>query len=382
MPTTIDDAAQTRSPTRSAGAFHPRFRDLEVIATNFKRRLSGVTSTLERVVPVQARGVRIAALGAGLSAELPRIRFRDLLGGWRRPATRAFRIWHARRNVEMLPGWLLRDVLRMPLKVVFTSASQRRHTAWSRFLISRMDAVISTSSRTAAYLRRESTVVRHGIDVEVFRPVADQTAARRALGLPSPLVDRRLVGCFGRVRRQKGTDVFIDAMLEVLPSRPDVAAVVLGRATEAHLAFQHDLKRRVVDAGLSDRVFFAGEVAPKETPAWYQVLDLFVAPQRWEGFGVTPLEAMASAVPVVATRVGAFEELVVDHVTGSLIPPGEVAPMRDAVARWLDDPSARGRAALAARDHVAREFSLEQEAAGINAVYESLWGSGGTRRLE
>lgn len=376
MPTTVDDVALTSGSPRAAVASRPEFRDVEVIATNFKRRLSGVTSTLERVVPVQSRSVRIAALGPGLSADLPRIRFRDLLGGWRPPSTRAFRVWHARRNVEMLPGWLLRDLLRMPLKVVFTSASQRRHTAWSRFLISRMDAVISTSARTAAYLRRGSTVVRHGIDVEVFRPIADKPSAKRALGLPSPLVDRRLVGCFGRVRRQKGTDVFVDAMLEVLPSRPDVAAVVLGRATEAHLGFQSELKRRVAEAGLADRIFFAGEVAPKETPGWYRVLDLFVAPQRWEGFGVTPLEAMASAVPVVATRVGAFEELLVDGVTGSLIPPGEVAPMRDAVAGWLDDPAARDRAASAAREHVAREFSLEQEAAGINAVYESLWRSG------
>ncbi len=373
MPATREIPREEASPPRPAAERPAAFREVEAIATNFKRRLSGVTSTLERVVPVQARDVRIAALGPGLSAALPKIRFRDLLGGWRRPATKPFRIWHARRNVEMLPGWILRDLLRMPLKVVFTSASQRHHTAWSRLLISRMDAVIATSSKTAAYLRRESTVVRHGIDVEVFHPAEDKARAKRELGLPAALLDRRIVGCFGRVRRQKGTDVFIDALLEMLPSRPDVAAIVLGRATESHLAFQQDLKRRVAAAGLSDRIFFAGEVAPKETPAWYRVLDLFIAPQRWEGFGVTPLEAMASGVPVVATTVGAFEELVVEGETGSLIPPGEVAPMAEAAARWLDDPAALAKASVAAREHVARAFSLESEADGINAVYERLW---------
>jgi mannosyltransferase len=366
---------EAEAPRPDSAASGPRFHDVEAIATNFKRRLSGVTSTLERVVPVQAREVGIAALGPGLSADLPRIRFRDLLGGWRRPANRSFRIWHARRNIEMLPAWLLRDLLRMRLKIVFTSASQRHHTAWSRFLISRMDAVIATSSKTAEYLRRPSTVVRHGIDVETFRPARDIAEAKRSLGLPETLHERRLVGCFGRVRRQKGTDVFVDAMLGILPSRPDVAAVVLGRATEAHVGFQSELKRRVRDAGLEDRVFFAGEVAPKETPAWYRALDLFIAPQRWEGFGVTPLEAMASGVPVVATTVGAFEELIVEGETGSLIPPGEVAPMVDAAARWLDDPTALASAAGAAREHVAREFSLESEAAGINAVYERVWRS-------
>ena len=103
------------------------------------------------------------------------------------------------------------------------------------------------------------------------------------------------------------------------------------------------------------------------------MLDLFIAPQRWEGFGVTPLEAMASGVPVVATTVGAFEELVVEGETGSLIPPGEVAPMAEAAARWLDDPAALAKASVAAREHVARAFSLESEADGINAVYERLW---------
>lgn len=368
-PAHVDPDSGTASPAKA----RPAFGETEAIATNFKQRLSGVTSTLERVVPVQRRTVRIATLGPGLAKSLPRLRWLDLLGGWRRPATRPFRIWHARRNIEMLPGWLLRDLLRMRMKVVFTSASQRHHTAWSRFLISRMDAVIATSSKTAAYLRRESTVVRHGIDVEVFRPADDLAAAKRAIGLPEALLDRRLVGCFGRVRRQKGTDVFVDAMIELLPTRPDVAAVVLGRATEQHLAFQSELKRKVADAGLSDRILFPGEVAPKETPAWYRVLDLFIAPQRWEGFGVTPLEAMASGVPVVATTVGAFEELLVAGETGTLIPPGEVAPMAEAAARWLDDPAALAKASSAAREHVAREFSLESEADGINAVYDRLW---------
>ncbi len=376
MPVSIERSRAEASAPERAIATRPAFRDVEAIATNFKRRLSGVTSTLERVVPVQARNVRIAALGPGLADALPKIGFLDLLGGWRRPATKPFRIWHARRNIEMLPAWLLRDLFRMRFKVVFTSASQRHHTAWSRFLIARMDAVIATSSKTAAYLRRESTVVRHGIDVEVFQPAEEKARAKRELGLPAPLLDRRLMGCFGRVRRQKGTDVFVDAMLALLPTRPDVAAVVLGRATEAHRGFQQDLKRRVAAAGLSDRVFFAGEVAPKETPAWYRVLDLFIAPQRWEGFGVTPLEAMASGVPVVATTVGAFEELVIDGETGSLIPPGEVAPMVEATARWIDDPAALAAASVAAREHVAKAFSLEAEAAGINAVYERVWRDG------
>ena len=352
--------------------------EVEVVATNFKQRLSGVTSTIERVVPVQARSVRIATLGPGLAEDLPRIRFRDLAGLWGRPPQRPFRIWHARRNIEMLPGILLRDLLRMPLRLVFTSAAQRRHTRWTRSLIRRMDAVIATSRASASYLERPSTVIGHGIDTAGFHPVPYAAALadlRRSLGLPSD----RLVGCFGRVREQKGTDLFVDAMIKLLPSRPGTSAVVLGRATESHRSFLSELERRVSNAGLNDRILFLGEV-PRPIAPWYRALDLFVAPQRWEGFGVTPLEAMASGVPVVATRVGAFEELLVVRdedpsaaETGILIPPGDTDAMVAAVAAFLDAPPRLEAAGRAARDHVQRHFSIESEASAINEVYESLW---------
>ena len=342
--------------------------DPQVIAPNFKRRLSGVTTTLLRVVPVQARSLRIAALGPVLPDETPQIRFGGLMRLRGAPEGRPFRIWHARRNVEMLGGLVLRDLLGFRMKLVFTSASQRKHTSWSRFLIGRMDAVIATSPATAAYLTRSSTVVMHGIDVETFRPA--EPGEPRPAPLPS---GGRLVGCFGRIRAQKGTDVFVDAMIRVLPDRPDVTAVVLGRATAEHQGFLEELKARVAAAGLSDRILFPGEVGPTETAPWYRALDLFIAPQRWEGFGVTPLEAMASGVPVVATTVGAFSELVESGRTGTLIPPGDLDAMAEAAARWLDDPAAMKGAGEAGRERVTMVFSLEAEATGINAVYEALW---------
>lgn len=347
---------------------------LEVVAPNFKRRLSGVTSTLERVLPYQAREVGIAAFGPGLASSVPRIGLADLRHFWHRPARRPFRIWHARRNVEMLAGVVMRDVLRMKLALVFTSASQRWHTGWSRFLISRMDAVISTSAKTAGYLRRPSTVIHHGIDMGSFAPPPNRAEARRAVGLPA---DLSMIGCFGRIRAQKGTDVFVDALIRVLPTHPGWGGVVLGRATSAHAAFFAEQKAKVEKAGLAGRILFPGEVATSDIARWYRALDLYVAPQRWEGFGVTPLEAMACGVPVVATRVGAFEELVIEGRTGSIIPPGDVGEMAAAVEAFLQlDGAARSAAATASRRHVVETHSIEVEARKINAVYERLWSAG------
>lgn len=342
-------------------------RDVEVIAPNFKRRLSGVTSTIIQLVPEQNRlGQKVATLGPGLPASLPSIGFIDLFRLWKAPAGRRRRIWHARRNLEMLPAIVMRDILRMKIAVVFTSASQRQHSAWTKFLIRRVDAVIATSSKTAGYLDVPNTVIRHGIDTDRFRPPQDKAGARRAVGLPEA---SRIVGCFGRVRHQKGTDLFVEAMIELLPERKDWIAVVAGRATGKHQAFEAALRKRVAAAGLEARILFVGEHT--NIPDWYRALDLYIAPQRWEGFGLTPLEAMASGVPVVATDVGAFSELI-DEETGILVSADSTEAISAAAAIFMDDDARRGRAGASGRLRVSSMFSLENEATGINDVYRPL----------
>ncbi len=119
----------------------------------------------------------------------------------------------------------------------------------------------------------------------------------------------------------------------------------MGRATEGHDGFLAGLKEKVRAAGLSDRVRFLPEVPVHEIADWYRVLDLYVAPQRWEGFGLTPIEAMACGVPVVATRVGAFEEIVTE-ATGTLVPPDDIPALTAAIAPWLDEPGRRRAASV------------------------------------
>ena len=353
------------SPHRSAGREFPLTLDnIEVIAPNLKLRLSGVTATMARLLPVQARSIGIVATGAGLPAHVPCVPLRSvILMSGRRP-----RVWHARRNTEMLLGLFLRHVLRKRVKLVFTSASQRHHTRYTRLLISGMDAVVATSRRTASYLQRPSQVVLHGIDSETFRPSADRRALRHALGLSESFT----IGCFGRIRHQKGTDVFVDAMLEVLPNHPDAQALVMGRATGKHQPFLQSLRDKVALAGLEDRIRFLPEAPVDAMPRWYQALDLFVAPQRWEGFGVTPLEAMACGVPVIATTVGAFDELVVEGGTGRLIPPGDVGRLSAATGEVLGSPDTLRQWSAAARRHVEERFRIEDEAGALNALYRDM----------
>ena len=352
----------------TAPAKIPDTAQIDVIAPNFKRRHSGVTSTVIRLVPVQARDIAIVASGPDLPPEVPNLPPSKLPWISRRGPHGA-RVWHARRNVEMLAGLALKNLAAKKVKLLFTSAAQRRHTGFTRWLIRRMDAVIATSAKSARYLERPATVIHHGVNCDDFQPVEDRAALRRALDLPD---DGLLVGCFGRIRHQKGNDLFIKVMIRVCQAVPDARALVMGRATDEHQEFLSDLKKEVEAAGLSERILFRDEVPIAQLAAHFQALDLYVAPQRWEGFGLTPLEAMACGVPAVATKVGAFEELIIEGETGHLVEIEDVDAMALHVTHLLTDHAERHRFSEAARAHVLDRFSIEAEAAAIIAVYKRL----------
>jgi mannosyltransferase len=339
---------------------------IDVIAPNLKRRLSGVTATVVRLIPIQACMIGIAATGPGLPSDIPHI---PLIRCFVLPRDR-WRVWHARRNTEMLLGLILRDVFHRRLKLLFTSAAQRHHKPFTKGLIARMDAVVATSARAAAYLDRPATVVMHGVDCDTFHPAPDRAALRTELGLPDGL----LVGCFGRIRAQKGVDLLVDAVLRLLPARAHVHVIFTGRVTDDQRDFHAGLVARIAAAGLTDRIRFLGELPWADVVRHYQALDLFVAPARWEGFGLTPLEAMACGVPVVAARVGAFEALLLDGATGSLVPPGDADALTTALQGWIDDSERLPATGARARAHVLAHHRIETEAETLVGIYRKLLG--------
>lgn len=345
--------------------------DIEVIAPHFKQRLSGVTSTVIQLVPKQVEaGIKIATIGPGLPDALPKLRYRDLLRCWKRPASGRKRIWHARRNVEMVTGILLRDVLRMPMKLLFTSAAQRHHTKFTKWLIARMDHVVATSARSGSYLDVPHTVVMHGIDAALFHPPQSDEDRFAAAGLPG----KYAVGCSGRVRHQKGTDLFVEAMIALLPHYPQCTAVITGRVTPEHEVFAAELKVRIDKAHLADRILFLGEV--DDVRLWYRRFSLFVAPSRNEGFGLTPLEAMASSTAAVASDAGAYAEMIVSGKTGMVVPAGDGEALKNAIEPYLADPARAARHGENALSHVTEHFSISNEVEGLNAVYTALWARG------
>jgi mannosyltransferase len=339
-------------------------RDLQLIVPNLHRRYSGVTATNRMVAPKLAKMFRAGWFGPNAPDGIARIEFADLAKLWRR---RAPLIWHARRNNEMIVGVLLRG-LGWPLKLVFTSAGQRHHTWITRWLMRRMDAIIATNDISASFLRLPATVIPHGVDTERYAPPADRAAAFAEAGLPG----RYAIGCFGRVRAQKGSDVFVDAMCRLLPRYPDFTAVMVGGIMPEQTAFANGLRQRIEAAGLQSRIVITGELPIEEVPRWYQRLTIYAFTSRNEGFGLTLIEAMGAGAALVAARAGAAELVVENGVTGVLTLPGDVEALVAAVEPLMRDPSAAAAMGMRARTRVVEKFSLNAEANAIAGIYRTV----------
>jgi glycosyltransferase involved in cell wall biosynthesis len=234
--------------------------------------------------------------------------------------------------------------------------------AWERFAARWTAAVVCVSSKErdrgeAAGIRANWHVVPNGVDVETLREASndERLAARQQLDLPSA----PLVVCVGRLSRQKGQDVLLDAWSAVLDRIPSARLIFVGDGPEGE-----QLRAR---AGLN--VLFAGH--RDDVMTWLAAADVVALPSRWEGMSFAMLEAMASGRSVVATDVpGAREAL--GETSGAIVPPERPLGLADALVERLGDPHKAAAEGRAGRLRVERNYNLRATATAIADLYEKL----------
>lgn len=332
--------------------------DVDVIAPNFKKRLSGVTATVVGLVDRQSRMIPIVATGPGLPSSLPHLSvLRVLL------LPRKTRVWHARRNNELLVGLLLKWLRISKLKIVFTSASPRKRSRWTTWLIGLCDEVVATNLINAEVMPKACVIVPHGVNVDLFTPSIGGDVAT----MP------KVIGCFGRIRQMKGTDLFVDALCRVLADRSDWSGVVMGRVLSRDRAYYEEMIQKIEKSGLSDRIHFVEERPLNQMADAYRELSIYVAPSHLEGFGLTVAEALASGTPTIATRgVGAFDELIEDGKNGELFERGDIDDLEAKLIDLMDNDDRRNRMSIEARRSALECMSLDVEAEALVDVYQRL----------
>lgn len=248
-----------------------------------------------------------------------------------------------------------------------------RPASWLFLQIERTLALVTTSFIALTTAEREDHVVRgvgraeewtvipSGIDLARFRSVEPRPDQRPAL-FDCP-VDSTLVGTVGWLTEVKGHRRLIEAFARLTPSRPSLSLLIIGTG-ELH----DDLAALASRLGIGDRVRFLGR--RDDIPACLAALDLFVFPSQNEGMGRALIEAMAAALPVVATNVGGIPSIIEPGRTGLLVPPGNSEALASAMAELLDDRTRARAIGQAARESLGAEFN----AAGMVRAIESVYG--------
>ena len=341
----------------------------KVFVTNFNKNFTGVSATTAAVVALQKDQINIDLVGVKLpncpepisSKKAIEMYSKNLKG-------KGLSIWHVRRNQEMRTAIWVRDILKKPIKIVFTSAAQRRHSLYPRWLISKMDAVIATTIEAASFVENVSAVVPHGVMTQKFMPAQDRSKVWSSLGYGGQFG----VACVGRIRPEKGTDIFIETMLEILPHHPKMVALVIGKATRKHYKYKQDLLEKIEAAGLSDRILFVGEIDVTSMPKIMSAISLLIALPRYEGYGITPIEALSCGTPFVGSATGYFRAFSANGKYGIIVDPEDVAGAVRAIKLWLSKNDQLDAFMKEARKYIIDNYSVEQEIIGIHKVYQSL----------
>jgi mannosyltransferase len=346
--------------------------DIELVVSDIHHRISGVSATVRALVPALAHRFKMALIFTMPYSGFHTESLFSLLRLLRQPVTgRAFRIWHVRRNNEMFWALLARDLFRCKVKLVFTSAAIRRHSWYPRQLIKRMDAIVAVSQRSADWVAPVVAIVPHGVDIKRFE--SGQTSA---LGAAPWLAFAQRIGIVGRVRPEKGTDLFVSAMIATLAKHPERCAVIVGKTTAKYQSFKKNLQQQIDAAGLTGQFFFIDELPYEQMPDLYASLEVVCAPALYEGFGLVPIEAMVSGTAIVASRTGAYEDMVLPGETGELVNCGDGPALTLALTKILAEPGKLQAYQQAGQRRVRAQFSLANEIEGLARVYQQLWDHG------
>jgi glycosyltransferase involved in cell wall biosynthesis len=242
------------------------------------------------------------------------------------------------------------------------------YEAVDRFHLRFMDRVICVSSRQAERVRRA------GVALEKIRVI--RNAARlTAFESPEPSGEERLrslaggtgpiILAAGRLSPEKGFRYLIEAASRIVKRLPEARFVIVGEGAE-----RPALEARIQSLGLSEVVRLPG--FRHDVDSLLPYADLVVLPSLTEGLPNVALEAAAAGVPVVATAVGGTPEVVLDCVTGYLVPSGDPVRLADRIGNILTQPDLANRFGAAARQRMYECFTFEGQARAYQEIFSEL----------
>jgi glycosyltransferase involved in cell wall biosynthesis len=214
--------------------------------------------------------------------------------------------------------------------------------------------------------------IPNAVDTDRFCAVSPERKRemRRHLGLPA---DARIVAYTGRLVTYKGVPLLVAIWPRIVATHPDALLLLVGTGGLDMHACEDELRRSVQQQGLERNVVFTGSV--QNVHEYLQAADMFAFPTENDAFPSSVIEAMTTALPVVATPVGAIPEIIQDGTNGLLVPPADSAALAAALSRLLADEALARRLGQAAWQTVQDRYSAERVTQRYVALFGQLLGS-------
>jgi glycogen synthase len=300
---------------------------------------------------------------------------------------REYQLVHGHDWLVAHAGVALAERLRVPYLTTIHATEHGRHQGWvqeqpqahihatERWMAGRADSVIVCSHYMRGHVadifdidESRIAVIPNGIDPRDLRPVGDLEALRAEFAAPH----ERLVLLVGRLVYEKGFQLALDALPDVIGRVGDVRFLVAGSGTH-----EAELKAQAQRLGLLEHGAFLGWIGDDALHSLYRIADLCVVPSIYEPFGLVALEAMASGCPCIVADTGGLREVVpAGERVGLRFNGGDAAHLGVMIERLLTDEPLRERLVAEASEHVL-SFDWSDVARRTRGVYRDL--TAGTR---
>jgi len=213
---------------------------------------------------------------------------------------------------------------------------------------------------------RKHFTIYNAVDVVRITQIVD-SVNREEFKKSLSIDERPLIGIVGRLAHQKGHAVLLDAMPKVIKHFPNVVLLVIGKGPEREF-----LGKKADELSIGRHILWLGERSQEDVFRLYSVMDIFVTPSLYEGFGLTAAEAMAARLPVVGTNIEGLSEVIENNVCGYLVPVNNSNELAKAIITLLTDSEKAKAMGMNGHERVKECFSTEKFSRSWLAAYSGL----------
>lgn len=312
----------------------------------------------------------------------------------------SYSLIHANFFMSGLVAMQLKEAMNIPFVITFHALGHVRRIhqkEQDKFPVERLsieEALVKEADRIVAECPQDQEdlinyygadpdkicIIPCGFNPDEFFPI-DKQLSREALGLDP---EAKIILQLGRMVPRKGVDNVIRA-LPLLKKGENVKLVIVGGGSAgSDLAGNPEMKRLkalAIELEVDDRVIFTGRKDREQLKVYYDAADVFVTTPWYEPFGITPLEAMACATPVIGADVGGIKYSVIDGKTGFLVPPKSPRLLADKIALLLDNENLMNNMGSWALKHVHASFTWEKVTKQMHELYQGLLCAGQLQHL-